>query len=77
MGLPYHLLFVIAAVALAVRYVILTDASGHSKCIVGGAVAVSLLISWYLPQWYLPATLLQLSVSIYVLFYLKATSDAP
>ncbi len=74
--MPYALIPLIAAIVLAFQYVVVTDASVRSKWIVGGIAAASLVIYWRFPRWQLGATLLQVVVSIYVLLYLKAASDA-
>jgi hypothetical protein len=65
--MAYGAILTVACVLLAIRYAFIGRASVRSKCIVGGMAVASLFIPWRI------ATLLvQLTVSLYVLLYLKA-----
>jgi hypothetical protein len=70
MGLPYGLILVFASIGLSLRYVALPDTSNRWKCIVCGVEMASLL-ALPLPLWPLVSLLLQLTVSLYVLMYLR------
>lgn len=77
--LPYGLMTLVAAFALAVHHVVITDASRLSKLAVSLAVVVSLAIWWNCWQWQWRVVLIVLTaaVSVYTLTYLKlAARDA-
>ena len=65
--MAYGAILTIACIVLAVRYVFVSDVSLLSKFIVGGLA----LGSFFIP-WSIGAIVVQLSVSLYVLLYLKA-----
>ena len=71
--LPYSLITLVAAIALAVHHVAMTDAPRLSKLAVSIAVAVSLVIWWNYWQWQWRVTMIVLTaaVSVYMLTYLK------
>jgi hypothetical protein len=64
--MAYGAILTVACVLLAVRYAFVERASARSKWIVGGIAVVSLVIPWRIG-----AILGQLSISLYVLLYLK------
>src|SRR5262245_13644058 len=72
--LSYELIPLIAAIALGLQHVFVSEASPRSKGIVSTIVLVSLLIVWRFPRWSFAATLLQSAVSIYVLVQIKLDS---
>ena len=74
--MPYELVALVISGGLAVRYLIMREASVRSKAAVAVAVGASLLIWWQYPQWLVAATLLQVAASIYVLVYLKVNPYA-
>ena len=74
--MPYELIAVVAATALAIRYVIIRDASAWSRALVVLAVAASLMIWWRYPAFTVVATLVQVAVSIFVLVYLRVNPHA-
>ena len=75
-SLPYHLIALVASIALGTRYVSLDDASLRSKIVVGLTVVVALVIWWWYSEWLVLATMLQVAVGIYVLLYLRLNPDA-
>ena len=77
--LPYSLLFLVAAIALAVHHVAMTDAPRLSKLAVSVAVIAAIAIWWNCWQWQWRVVLIVLmaAVSVYTLTYLKlAARDA-
>ena len=72
----YELIPLVISVGLAIRYLMLGDASVGSKAAVTIAVGASLVIWWRYPLWLVAATLLQVGASIYVLIYLKVNPYA-
>ena len=74
--MPYELVALVISGGLAVRYLIMREASVRSKAAVAVAVGASLLIWWQYPQWLVAATLLQVAASVYVLVYLKVNPYA-
>ncbi len=75
--LSYGLVLVAASVVLVIWYVTARYASRRSKYLVAGCVVVSLLLPSLLPVASMIAMLLQIGVSIFLVLYWKATSDAP
>jgi hypothetical protein len=73
--MPYGLIALITCAGLSVWYVTITDAPRRSKYLVGGISLASLMVCWRLPAWRLMAAPLLIATGIYVLLYLKATSD--
>lgn len=71
--LPYGLITLVASVALAVHHVAIADASRRSKLAVSAVVVAALFIWWnyFQWQWRVLAIVLQVSVSVYALVYLK------
>ena len=67
----YAVIPVLASIILVLHHVAFTDASRLSKFIVATAVAASLAIWRYYPQWLVLATLVQVGTSIYMLLYLR------
>ena len=74
--LPYSLLTLVAAIALAVHHVVITEASRLSKLAVTIAVVAALAIWWNCWQWQWRVTMIGLTaaVSVYTLTYLKAAA---
>ena len=71
----YAFIPVIASIILVLHHVALTDASRWSKLIVATAVAASLAIWRYYPEWLVLATVVQVGASIYMLLYLRVRED--
>jgi hypothetical protein len=74
--MPYELVALVISGGLAVRYLMMREASVASKTAVAVAVGASLIIWWRYPAWLVAATLLQVGASIYVLVYLKVNPYA-
>ena len=74
--MPYELIPLVISLGLAIRYLMVGDASVGSKAAVTLAVGASLVIWWRYPLWLVAATLLQVGASIYVLIYLKVNPYA-
>ena len=74
--MPYELIALVVSGGLAIRYLMMREASVGSKVAIVGAVGGSLVIWWQYPEWLVAATLLQVAASIYVLVYLKVNPYA-
>lgn len=73
--MPYSLVSLVAAILLSLRYLALPEATPRSKLLVGGTSLGYLAIWLWRPAWRITAILLELSVSLYVLVYLKLHHD--
>jgi hypothetical protein len=76
--LPYGLILLVAAIALAVHHVAITDAPRTSKRAVSIAAILAIIIWWNYWQWQGRVTgmVLQAMVCVYTLTYLRMTSRA-
>ena len=73
MAMPYGYVLLVATIALAVRHIRSTYASNHSKRLVGGLAAVSVLAPYLGPGFVaLVALFLQFAVCLYVIFHQAA-----
>ena len=75
--MAYGVIPIIASILLAVHHVAATDATRRSKLLVGLVVAASLAVWWHYPKWLVPAMLVQVGVSIYMLVYLRVQGAPP
>lgn len=74
--MPYGLIALVASVALAIRYLIIRDASTWSKVVVALVVIGSLVVWWWYPALAIGGTLAQVVVSIGILVYLRVNPHA-
>ena len=65
--MAYDIILPIACVVLAVTFAILSDASFAGKGLVGAVALAGFLVPWTIP-----AIVLKLLVSLYVVFYFKS-----
>jgi hypothetical protein len=74
--LPYSLITLAAAFALAVHHVVFTDASRLSKLTVSLAMVVSIAIWWNFWQWQWRVVMIGLTaaIGVYALIYLKVAA---
>ena len=69
--IPYALIPLVVSIILGVVYLVRPEVSLRSKAVVTTAIAASLIVWRWYPQWLVIATLLQVGASIYVLLYFK------
>ena len=73
-ALPIRRMFLIpliAAIALVVCYVVVTDASAPSKALLAALLVVSLACTFGFPRLRLAGLLIQVALGVFVLLYLK------
>jgi hypothetical protein len=73
--LPYGLIAPVLLIVLTIRFIKSARVSSSSKWLLLAFAGISVSIWWFVPTWRLMTTLVQIAVSVYVVFYQIATSD--